>query len=82
MKVKKDKKEKKVKKESEKVGLRLNLQTTNIKISGTITSWQTDGEKMETLRYFIFMCSKIASDCDCSHKIKRHLPHERKSMTT
>ena len=81
MKVKKDKKEKKVKKESEKVGLRLNLQKTNIKISGTITSWQTDGEKMETLRYFIFMCSKIASDCDCSHKIKRHLLLGRRVMT-
>ena len=61
--------------------LRLNLQKTNIKVSSTITSWQTDGEKMETLRYFLFVCSKIASDCDCSHKIKRHLPHERKSMT-
>ena len=82
MKVKKDKKEKKVKKESEKVGLKLSIPKTKITASGPITSWQTDGEKMETLRYFIFMCSKIASDCDCSHKIKRHLPHERKSMTT
>ena len=71
----------KVKEESEKAVLKLNIQKTKIMASSPITSWQIVGGKMETLRYFIFVCSKIASDCDCRHKIKEHLPHERKSIT-
>ena len=63
----------KVKKESEKVGLKLNIQKTKIMASGPITSWQIDGEKMETVRDFIFFGSKITADGDCSHEIKRHL---------
>ena len=63
----------KVKEESEKVGLKLNIQKTTIMASGPITSWQIDGETMETLTDFIFLGSKIAADCNCSHKIKRHL---------
>ena len=63
----------KVKEESEKVGLKLNIQTTQIMTSGPITSWQIDGETMETVRDFIFSVSKIAADGDCSHEIKRHL---------
>ena len=57
----------KVKEESEKVGLRLNIQKTNIMASGPITSWQIDGEKMETVRDFIFLGSKITADGECSH---------------
>ena len=63
----------KVKKESEKVGLKLNIQKTNVMASSSITSCQIDGETMETVAYFIFGGSKITADCDCSHKIKRHL---------
>ena len=71
----------KVKEESEKVGLKLNIQKTKIMASGPITSWQIDGETMETLRHFIFLGSKITVDSDCSHEIKRHLLHGRKAMT-
>ena len=60
----------KVKEESEKVGLKLNIQKTNIMASGPITSWQIEGEKVETVTDFIFVCSKIIVDCDCSHEIK------------
>ena len=60
------------KEESEKVGLKLNIQKTNIMASGPITSWQIDGETMETVRDFIFLGSKITADGDCSHEIKRH----------
>ena len=63
----------KVKKESEKAGLQLNIQNTKIMASGLITSWQTDGEQMETGTDFIFLGSKIIADGDCSHEIKRHL---------
>ena len=63
----------KVKEESEKAGLRLNIQKTKIMASGPITSWQTDGETMETVMDFIFLDSKITVDGDCSHEIKRHL---------
>ena len=62
----------KVKKESEKAGLKLNIQKTKIMASGPITSWQIDGETMETVRDFIFLGSKITADGDCSHEIKRH----------
>ena len=71
----------KVKEESEKVGLKLNIQKTNIMVSGPITSWQIDGEIIETVTYFIFLGSKITADGDCSHKIKRHLLLGRKVMT-
>ena len=71
----------KVKEESEKVGLKLNIQKTKIMGSGPITSWQTDGETMETVRDFIFLASKITADGDCSHEIKRHLLLGRKAMT-
>src|SRR5574338_402051 len=71
----------KVKEESEKVGLKLNIQKTKIMASGPITSWQTDGETMETVTDFIFLGSKITVDCDCSHEIKRRLLLERKAMT-
>ena len=64
---------KKVKEEREKVGLKLNIQKTKIMASGHITSWQIDGETMETVADFIFLCSKISADGDCSHEIKRHL---------
>ena len=64
---------KKVKEESEKVGLKLNIQKTKIMASSPITSWQTDGETMETARDFIFLGSKITADGDCSHEIKRCL---------
>ena len=64
----------KVKEESEKVGLKLNIQKTKIMASGPITSWQTDGETMETVTDFIFLGSKITAEGDCSHEIKRHLP--------
>ena len=71
----------KVKKESEKVGLKLNSQTTKIMASGPITSWQIDGETVETVRDFIFLDSKITADGDCSHEIKRRLLLGRKAMT-
>ena len=71
----------KVKEESEKAGLKLNIQKTKIMASGPITSWQIDGETMETVRDFIFLDSKITADGDCSHEIKRHLLLERKAMT-
>ena len=63
----------KVKEESEKVGLKLNIQKTKIMASGPITSWEKDGETMETVTDFIFLGSKITADGDCSHEIKRHL---------
>ena len=68
-------------KESEKVGLKLNTQKTKIMASGPITSWQIDGETMETVTDFIFLGSKITADGDCSHEIKRHLLLGRKAMT-
>ena len=71
----------KVKEESEKVGLKLNIQKTKIIASGPITSWQIDGETMETVRDFIFLGSKITVDDDCSHEIKRRLLLGRKTMT-
>ena len=71
----------KVKEESEKVGLKLNIQRTNIMASGPITSWQIDGETMETVADFIFLGSKITADGDCSHEIKRRLLLGRKAMT-
>ena len=64
----------KVKEESEKVGLKLNIQKTKIMASGPITSWQIDGEKVETMRDFILRGFKITADCDCSHEIKRLSP--------
>ena len=69
----------KVKEESENVGLKLNIQKTKIVVSGHITSWQIDGETMETVRVFILGCSKITADGDCSHETKRHLLLGRKS---
>ena len=72
----------KVKEESEKVGLKLNIQKTKIIASGPITSWQIDGEAMETVRDFVFLGSKITLDGDCSHEIKRHLLLGRKVMTS
>ena len=71
----------KVKEESEKVGLKLNTQKTKIMASGPITSWQIDGETMETVTNFIFLGSKITADGDCSHEIKRHMLLGRKAMT-
>ena len=71
----------KVKEKSEKVGLKLNIQKTQIMASGPNTSWQINGEKMETVRYFIFGGSKITADGDCSHEIKRCLLPGRKAMT-
>ena len=71
----------KVKEESEKAGLKLNIQKTKIMASGPITSWQIDGETMETVRDFIFVGSKITADGDCSHEIKRHLRLGKKAMT-
>ena len=71
----------KVKDESEKVGLKLNIQKTKIMASGSITSWQIDGETMETVTDFIFLGSKITADGDCSHEIKRRLLLGRKVMT-
>ena len=67
-------------KESEKVGLKLNIQKMKIMASGPITSWQIDGETVETVRDFIFLGSKITTDGDCSHEIKRHLLLGRKAM--
>ena len=71
----------KVKDESEKAGLKLHIQKTKIMVSGPITSWQIDGETMETVRDFIFLGSKITADGDCSHEIKRLLLLGRKAMT-
>ena len=71
----------KVKEESEKVGLKLNIQKIKIMTSGPITSWQIDGETMETVREFIFLGSKITADGDCSHEIQRCLLLGRNVMT-
>ena len=70
-----------MKEESEKVGLKLNIQKTKIMASGPITSWQIDGETVETVSDFIFLGSKITADSDCSHEIKRRLLLGRKVMT-
>ena len=70
----------KVKEESEKVGLKLNIQKMKMMASGPITTWQVDEETMETVSDFIFLGSKITADGDCSHKIKRHLLLGRKAM--
>ena len=67
----------KVKEKSEKVGLKLNIQKTKIMASGPVTSWQIDGEKMETVRDFIFLGSKITADGDCSHEIKTLAPWKK-----
>ena len=71
----------KVKEDSEKPDLKLNIQKTRIMASGPITSWQIDGETMETVTDFIFLGSKIIADGDCSHEIKRHLLLGRKALT-
>ena len=71
----------KLKEESEKVGLKHNIQKTKIMASGPVTSWQIDGETMETVADYIFWSSKIIADGDCSHEIKRHLLLGRKAMT-
>ena len=71
----------KVKEESEKIGLKLNIQKTKIRASGPITSWEIDGETVETVSDFIFGGSKITADGDCSHEIKRCLLFRRKVMT-
>ena len=71
----------KVREESEKAGLKLSNQKTKIMVSGSITSWQTDGVTMERMTDFIFLSSKITADGDCSHEIKRHLLLGRKVMT-
>ena len=71
----------KVKEESEEAGLKLNIQKTKIMASGPITSWQTDGETMETVTDFLFLGSKITTYGDCSHEIKRCLLLGRKAMT-
>ena len=71
----------KVKEESEKAGLKLNIQKTKIMASSSITSWQIDGETVETMADFIFLGSKITADGDCSHEIKRRLLLGRKAMT-
>ena len=71
----------KVKEESEKASLKLSIPKTKIMASGPITSWQIDGEKMETVTDFIFLGSKITADGDCSHEIKRRLLLGRKAMT-
>ena len=71
----------KVKEESEKVGLKLNIQKTKIMASGSITSWQIDGETVETVSDFVFLGSKITADGDCSHEVKRRLLLGRKVMT-
>ena len=71
----------KVKEESEKVGLKLNIQKTKIMASGPITLWEIDGERVETVSDFIFLSSKITVDGDCSHEIKRHLLLKSKVMT-
>ena len=71
----------KVKEESEKAGLKLNIQKTKIMASGPITSWEIDGKTVKAVRDFIFLSSKITADGDCSHEIKRYLLLERKVMT-
>ena len=71
----------KMKEESEKIGIKLNIQKTKITASSPITSWQLDGETMETVPDFILGGSKIIADGDCSHEIKRRLPLGRKAMT-
>ena len=71
----------KVKDESKKVGLKFNIQKTKIMASSPITSWQIDGETVETVADFIFLGSKITADGDCSHEIQRHLLLGRKAMT-
>ena len=71
----------KVKEESEKVGLKLNIRKTKIMASGPITSWQRDGDMVETVSDFIFLGSKITADGDCSHEIKKRLLRGRKVMT-
>ena len=71
----------KVKEESEKVGLKLNIQITKIMGFSPITSWQTEGEKVEAVTDFIFLCCKVTMDCNCSHEIKRCLLLGRKAMT-
>ena len=71
----------KLKEESETAGLKLNIQKTKIMASSPITSWQIDGETMETVRDFIFLGSKITADDDCNHEIKIHLLLQRKAMT-
>ena len=71
----------KVKEESEKSGLKLNIQKTKIMASGPITSWQINRDKMETMTDFIFLGSQVTADGDCSHEIKRHLLLRRKAMT-
>ena len=71
----------KVKEESEKAGLKLDIQNTKILVSGPITSWQIDGETMETVKDFIFLSSKSTEEGDCSHEIKRHLLLRRKAVT-
>ena len=71
----------KVKEETGKVGLKLNIQKTKIMASGPITSWEIDGETVETVSDFIFFSSKITADGDCSHEVKRHLLFGRKVMT-
>ena len=73
---------KKVKEESEKAGLKLNIQKTKIMASGPITSWQIDGETMETVTDFLLRGSKTTADGDCSHEIKRHLLLGRKALAT
>ena len=70
-----------MKEENEKAVLKLNIQKTKIMASGYITSWQIDGKTVETVTKFIFLCSKISVDGDCSHEIKRHLLLGRKAMT-
>jgi len=72
----------KVKEQSEKAGLKLNIQKTKIMVSGTIISWEIDGETMETVRDFIFLGSKITADGDCSHEIKSYLLLGRKAWQT
>ena len=71
----------KMKEESEKVGLKLNIQKTKIMVSGAITSWKIDGDTMKTVTEFIFLGSKVTADGDCSHEIKRCLLLGRKAMT-
>ena len=72
----------KVKEESEKAGIKLNIQKTKIMASGPTTSWEIDGETVETVSDFIFLGSKITADGDCSHEIKRHLLFGRKAITS
>ena len=71
-----------LKEESEKAGLKLNIQKAKIMASGPTTAWKREGEKVETVTYFIFLGSKITADCDCSHEIKRHLLLGRKAVPT